>query len=195
MDLYAMKRNTKRTHYMGVFKKKRWANELFIHSFIWSHKLLVQLWIDHRKKWIIYLYLIINTLKFQFRHRMARPKSIFDKKALEILNKNKLKKSQKLKQKSLGVVPLTATTATTSVPPTTTPIPNTAVVTVTNQPAAVAASQRPTTTTVPPSAQRLPTVTVAAQRPPISVVSTVPSITAATMTTTAVETLQVSTEN
>ena len=40
------------------------------------------------------------------RHRLTKPKSIFDKKALEILNKNKLKKSQKLKQKALAVPPV-----------------------------------------------------------------------------------------
>jgi hypothetical protein len=99
MDLYAMKRNTKRTHYMGVFKKKR--------------------------------------------HRMPRAKSIFDKKALEILNKNKLKKSQKLKQKSLAIPPSASVVSTN---------PSVVSTTVTNAgtvvaAAAIAAAQRPITTT------------------------------------------------
>eukprot|EP00112_Aurelia_sp_Birch-Aquarium-sp1_P012590 Seg2648.3 transcript_id=Seg2648.3/GoldUCD/mRNA.D3Y31 product="Helicase swr1" protein_id=Seg2648.3/GoldUCD/D3Y31 len=60
MDLYAVKSNSKRTHYLGVFKRKR--------------------------------------------ERISKAKSIFDKRALELLNRAKLKKS-KLKQKG-GAMPM-----------------------------------------------------------------------------------------
>jgi len=46
-----------------------------------------------------------------YRHRISKPKSIFDKKALELLNRNKLKKSQKLKQKAM-TVPVVQSTVT-----------------------------------------------------------------------------------
>eukprot|EP00794_Sanderia_malayensis_P014256 gene14256-15743_t len=60
MDLYAMKSNSKKTHYLGVFKRKR--------------------------------------------ERISKAKSIFDKRALELLNRAKLKKS-KMKQKG-SVLPM-----------------------------------------------------------------------------------------
>lgn len=55
---------------------------------------------------------VVLVVYFLYRHRLSKFKSIFDKKALELLNKNKLKKSQKLKQKAM-TVPIVPSSVTT----------------------------------------------------------------------------------